>query len=94
MRVGSALGNTGALVVVPPEGTELVITASGSVWVIEAEVLVGVAEGITKDDAVRKENWEARTRVVDEEEEEETVMVAVVDAVPVPLIDPDEVVEV
>jgi hypothetical protein len=40
-----------------PVVEEVVITASGSVWIAEVELeLADVVVGITKDDAVRKEN--------------------------------------
>lgn len=45
--------------------------------------------GTTKDDAVRKENCEARPTLVAVLDEELSVSVAVMDSVPVPLIDPD-----
>lgn len=94
IRVGSALGNAGTVVVAVPDGVELVRTASGSVCVREAGVLEVVMVGTTKDDAVRKENCEGRAAEVEVADEEESVSVAVVDTVPVPLMDPDVEVDV
>lgn len=61
---------------------------------LEAELLVVAKVGTTKDDAVRNENCEARAGAEVVLDEELSVSVAVVDAVPVPLTDPDVEVDV
>lgn len=94
IRVGSALGNAGTVVLAVPDGVELVRTASGLVCVREADVLEVVMVGTTKDEAVRNENCEGRASEVEDTDEEVSVSVAVADTVPVPLIDPDVAVDV
>lgn len=93
IRVGRPLGKGDGVATAVVDDPEVVGAASGSVWRAEDAELVVDMVGMTKDVALMNENCEGMATDVVVAEDADSVIVAVVDTVPVPVTDPDVLVE-